>query len=79
MYDYIPQELKQLRQWVTWGKRGNDNKKMPWNPRTGYGAKADDPSTWSDYETALEAVRRGEYEGLGFEFDNGIVGIDILL
>lgn len=77
MYDYIPQELKQLRQWVTWGKRGNDNKKMPWNPRTGYGAKADDPSTWSDYETALEAVRRGDYEGLGFEFANGIVGIDL--
>lgn len=44
---------------------------------TGEKAKADDPSTWTDYETCVAAVERGEYDGIGFEFGSGYVGVDL--
>ena len=64
--------------WVVWGKKGAINAKMPWNPATGQGAKANDPSTWVDFETAAQAVQSGNYTGVGFEFtkEAGIVGVD---
>ena len=70
----IPDALKALPQWVV--RKG----KIPIDPRTGEGAKAGVPSTWSDFQTALQALRSnpGRYSGLGFELNNnGIVGIDL--
>lgn len=70
----IPDALKNLPQWVV--RKG----KVPIDPRTGDGAKAGVPSTWSDFQTALQALRSsaGKYSGLGFELNNnGIVGIDL--
>ena len=63
---------------VVWGKKGADNPKEPYNPLTGQRAKADDPSTWVGFETAVRAVEQGEYAGIGIEFhpDNGIMGVD---
>ena len=51
--------------------------KIPYDPRTGYRAKANDPATWSDYQTAVNAVERGAYDGIGFEFANGVFGVDL--
>ena len=64
--------------WVTWGKKGVAPTKKPWNPATGQAAKANDPSTWVDFETAVQAVQSGNYTGIGFEFtkEAGIVGVD---
>ena len=79
-YNNLPIVLKIFPNWVCWGKKGTTGKayKIPYNPVTGKGAKANDPSTWVDFETAVQAVERGEYAGIGIEFhpDNGIMGID---
>jgi hypothetical protein len=41
-------------------------------------ASSTNPDTWSSFEDAVEAVREGYYDHIGFVFnDNGIVGIDI--
>lgn len=76
----IPEELKQLNNWVCWGKTGiqDGKKKMPWNPETGTAAKAGVPDTWTSFEKAAAAVDRGQYAGVGFEFspETGITGID---
>jgi putative DNA primase/helicase len=66
----ILEELKQLPQWVC------HRNKIPFNPVTGAPAKAGQPNTWARFEDALTAV--GNYDGIGFEFNNnGIVGIDL--
>src|ERR1700722_12046972 len=72
--DNIPSELKQLLQWVCWRYDWRtDNKgkgkwtKVPINPRTlGY-AKANDPETWSSFESALTQYRQQDnLDGIGF-------------
>lgn len=73
----IPEEIKQLPQWVVWGV-DTSKPKCPFNPATMRPAKAGDPVTWSDYETAASRVNAGRAGGVGFEFnDNGIYGIDL--
>lgn len=49
----IPSELKQVDQWVCWV--GND--KIPKNPYTGYNAKSNDKSTWSDFKRNMTEDR----------------------
>jgi putative DNA primase/helicase len=79
--DNIPDELKVLPKWVCYRmeERYGQPKptKVPYNPITGDKAKANDPSTWIDYETCVAAVERSEYDGIGFEFGSGYIGIDL--
>lgn len=71
-FENFPSGPKAIPQWVV--RRG----KQPSNPRTGGNAQANNPSTWSDFQTALTAFRSGGYDGIGFELNNnGIVGIDL--
>ena len=69
-YEKIPDELRALPQWVV------HKAKCPYDPRTGYRAKARQPKTWATFS---EAVNTGGYDGIGFEFmsENGLVGIDL--
>ena len=69
-YEKIPDELRALPQWVV------HKAKCPYDPRTGYRAKARQPKTWATFG---EAVNTGDYDGIGFEFmsENGLVGIDL--
>lgn len=69
----IPSELKRLKQWVCWV--GAD--KIPKNPYTGNNAKSNDPDTWSDFDTAVQACEKYKYDGLGFMFANGYFGVDL--
>lgn len=73
-YSRIPQELKNLDQWVcTW-----DGSKVPMKAFERGAASSTDSSTWSFFEQAEWAVQEGHYDQIGFVFnDNGIVGIDI--
>ena len=71
----IPAELAALPQWVCWGAPGKA-RKCPYDPRTGYPAKAGQPDTWASFAAAVAAVNAGHYEGIGFEFNGGIVGVD---
>src|SRR6266581_1585038 len=43
-------------------------KKRPFSPRTHLPAKTNDPSTWTDVNTALKALGTGCYNGIGFVF-----------
>lgn len=72
----IPDLLIQLALWCVW-KRDNDRGKIPYNPNTGYKAKSNDPSTFSDFQTVCKAFETGKYDGLGIGIFHGIGAIDI--
>lgn len=80
MYEFIPQELKELNNWVCW-KAVPDEKshsgisKIPVNPYTGGMAQSNNPSTWSDFETAVRVSV--DFAGIGFMFSNGYFGVDL--
>ena len=74
-YASVPDELKAQHQWVC---AYDDTKKMPMQARVREAASVSDPSTWSDFETALSAVESGIYDYIGYVFaDTDIIGIDI--
>ena len=80
MYELIPDELKQLPNWVCWAaipdeERGKP-RKTPIDPKTGMLAKSNDPATWADFDVALAAAP--DYDGLGFMFsESPYFGVDI--
>ena len=77
----VPDELTALPNWVCYRmeERAGQSKptKVPYSPSSGEKAKANDVATWTDYETCVAAVERGEYDGIGFEFGSGYIGIDL--
>ena len=79
-------ELKALPQWVAFKlvveKGQTQTRKIPLNPRTGTGAKANDASTWATFDEAVAFAERNGYfknrtGGIGFEFANGYAGVDL--
>src|SRR6266699_7066165 len=63
-------EITSYPQFVVW-KYAVENKKLkkrPFSPRTHLPAKTNDPSTWTDVNTALKALDTGRYNGIGFVF-----------
>lgn len=68
----IPSELKKLKQWVCW-----DSQKIPRNPYTGKNAQSNNPETWSDFETAVQAVSKYRFLGVGFMFAPPYFGVDL--
>ena len=79
LYDNIPTELVELNQWCVFKKEMQADRqkltKVPYNPKTGFKAKSNDPSTWVDFDTALDKV--DGFDGLGFFFNHGYYGVDI--
>lgn len=71
-YESIPEELKKVKQWVCW-----DGTKLPKNPYTGGNAQSNNPQTWSDYKTALKAVDKYHFSGIGFMFAPPYFGVDL--
>jgi putative DNA primase/helicase len=61
-FESIPDELKELDQWVCWRieKRNSKLTKVPYNPKSKHKAKVNDPSTWGSFE---EACCRYEKDG----------------
>lgn len=80
-YDLIPDELKALRQWglyrLIWQPKKNKYTKIPHSALDGGDGKSNDPSTWTDFQTALKALTTYNMDGLGFYFANGYMGIDV--
>ena len=73
-FDKIPQELKALPQWVC----AYSNSKVPMIAHAHSPASSTNPKTWTIFQAALKSVEYGNYDNIGFVFnDNGIVGIDI--
>lgn len=77
----IPDELKQLPQWVGWKVVARDGKptKTPVNPKTGSFAKATDPATWGGFDSAIQAIAKYGLQGVGFVFSQSdpYCGIDL--
>ncbi len=72
--DNIPEELKNLPQWVGVGV----DSKVPMRVDTLFSASSTNPNTWCSFASAKEAIEIGEISYPGFVFnDNGIVGIDV--
>lgn len=69
----IPEELKQVDQWVCW--QGLD--KIPKNAKTGNNAQSNNPDTWSSFDDAVAGCERYGFDGLGFMFANGYFGVDL--
>jgi hypothetical protein len=74
----IPKELIEKNQWCVWRWELREGKwtKPPFNPTTGQGAKSNDPGTWTDFQTALDAHQFGDWDGLGFMLAPPYCGID---
>lgn len=74
-----PNELIELDRWCVWQYEDRDGKftKLPVNPLTGELARSNDESTWTSYEHALYAFKKGRGDGLGFFFKEPYVGIDL--
>lgn len=70
----IPQELKNLNQWVTYKLIPRDNGKTDkplFTPSTGNLASHGDPKTWASFEEAVRTLQssNGMYQGIGFVFN----------
>lgn len=81
----IPAELRTRHQWVAWryeerhGKRTKPPIDAKGNGKLAY-AKSNDPATWSDFATALQACGlHPELAGVGFCFapGDGLTGLDL--
>jgi len=80
-FEYIPDELKRLPQWVLY-KRENRNGNTTKIPYTisGDKARSDDPLTWATFEACVSALSdNGCFDGIGFEFSETacVTGIDL--
>jgi len=69
----IPTMIKQHNNWVVWGI-DDAPLKAPYNPTSilsgrPQNAKAGVPFTWSNYNTAVECVKRGLASGIGYKTD----------
>ncbi len=76
--------IADVQQWVAWQLVPQEGReaKIPIDPYTGRYAKADDKSTWSDFDTAYQASEKlkqtSKYRcGVGFEMGGGYAGIDL--
>lgn len=80
-YERIPNELRALKQWglfrKIWQPERNKYTKIPHNALDGGAGRTNDPSSWTDFQTALQALETYQMDGLAFYFANGYVGLDI--
>jgi putative DNA primase/helicase len=80
----IPQELKELKQWVLWKlvkRKGQDKPtKVPFQVN-GKNADSTKPETWNTFDLVVKTYTEnpGKYNGIGFVFSENdpYVGIDI--
>ena len=79
--DGLPQELKDTGRWCVWRYETREGSakptKVPYNPRTGGEAMSNNPSTFTSYLEAVNALERGGYDGLGVGVFDGLCAVDI--
>ena len=71
-YLALPEILRNARRWVGSIRKAPIDLRRPPS-----GASTTDPSTWTDFGTAGQAVERGLVEGIGFVFGPPFVGVDL--
>ncbi|NJP37169.1 phage/plasmid primase, P4 family [Alkalicoccus luteus] len=79
MFEALPDELKELSCWGCFRlqPRGEKMTKIPVNPHNGGPGKSNDESTWSDFDTAVQAMQDLGCHGLGFYFKPPYFGVDL--
>lgn len=85
IFKNIPDELKAMKNWCNWsyetrqGQGGKSSKptKIPRDPSTGRNAKSNDPNTWCTFDTVVQALSSGSFDGIGFFFTPPYFGVDI--
>lgn len=77
IYDNLPQLIKDTGQCCVWnlGKIKGRMTKVPYNPITGNRACVDNPETFVDFETAVNAA--SNYSGIGIRVNGRIIAIDL--
>lgn len=76
----VPQELRDLPNWVCWKLEERNGKptKVPINAHSGKDAKSNDRATWASLDTALQALRNNlRLDGVGCMIAPPYVGIDL--
>src|SRR5215203_5439702 len=73
LLENIPEELRQRPQWVV------HKEKVPYIAGGVGRASSTDSLTWRTFEEAVQALRTGRYDGIGFVFSSGdpFAGIDL--
>lgn len=78
--DKVPQELRDLPQWVLWKEIVRDGQptKVPFQA-SGVCASSTDPATWATFDVVSECHDKGGYSGIGFVFSetDEFCGIDL--
>lgn len=81
MFTNIPEELKNMKQWVCYKAtpRGNKITKVPVHPISGNPINANSRSNWFSFEEAIKYIGSKKVTGVGFVFtkEDDFVGIDI--
>ena len=73
----IPAEMRAMPNWVLW-QYSESKGKVPFNAKTLRGAMSNNVNTWSDFDTAYNAlINHQEFTGLGFMLSDGINCIDL--
>lgn len=70
-YVNIPLELRNENHWLVWREETRNGKKtkVPYDAKTNDFAKTNDPATWTDFQTAVDAAdpfNGNNYDGPGF-------------
>ena len=72
--------MKEQKNFILWKLETDDKgreRKIPYSPLYDGKASTTNPDTWTTYEKAMEALKTGEYDGIGYVLDKGIVFIDL--
>ena len=78
-FENMPASMKAVTRWVLWRFDWNGSKwtKTPINARTGGKASSTNAATWTTFDDAVAAYRRGGVDGIGFVLGDGWSGIDL--
>ena len=78
-YDNIPTELTEQPNWVVfrleWDEKREKYTKRPYDAKSGFLAKSNDPSTWCEFDLAVDVSQ--QYDGIGYMFDGNYYGVDL--
>ncbi|EMA52022.1 phage NrS-1 polymerase family protein [Halococcus salifodinae] len=81
--EHVPTRLAEREQWICWREAEREGKptKLPIDPLVGELASTTDPTTWTDFETAIEYADRTatDADGIGYVFaaHDPFVGVDL--
>lgn len=79
-YDLIPEQLKKLNRWGVYRIEEIDGRatKVPYQPIPGnLKARVNCKDTWYDFNTAVNALILGGFDGLSILLGDGIFGVDL--